>query len=182
MTFDPGTFVAIGANLWSRRHGPPLAGCRAAVRALADAGVTVCCCSRWYRSRPVPPSHQPPYINGVVRVATSLSPAHLLRLLHDIEATFERRRGGRNAARTLDLDLLAYGRLCLTGQGGVVVPHPRLHRRAFVLRPLHDVAPGWRHPRLGTPLAALLRALPPDQAAEPIAQSGLACQRAATDL
>jgi 2-amino-4-hydroxy-6-hydroxymethyldihydropteridine diphosphokinase len=85
--------------------------------------------------------------------------------LHRIEREFGRERGVRNAARTLDLDLLAYGNRVSAPGEEPVLPHPRLHERGFVLYPLRDVVPGWVHPRLGEDEDALLRACrekPPD--------------------
>lgn len=166
--------IGIGANLPSPRLGPPLATCEAALRALAQEGLRVIRRSRWYRSQPVPPSDQPWFINGVAVLALegAPEPLPLLALLHAVEASFGRVRGERDAARVLDLDLLAHGdRLIDPGKEGLVLPHPRLHERAFVLLPLSEVAPGWRHPRLGAPLDELIARLPPGQVAEPLASS-----------
>jgi 2-amino-4-hydroxy-6-hydroxymethyldihydropteridine diphosphokinase len=130
--------------------------------------------SRWYRSAPVPPSDQPWYTNGVARIDTDLGPAALLALMLRVEERFGRRRGGggpRFAARVLDLDLLAYGDRVSGGAGGEagpILPHPRLHERAFVLLPLAEVAPAWRHPASGRSVAELIRALPPGQQVEPL--------------
>lgn len=163
-----GIYIGIGANLPSPRHGPPLATCRAAVAAIADREVTVVQCSRWYRSSPVPPSDQPSFINGVVAVSTALAPPALLALLHRIEAEFGRTRTFPDAARLLDLDLLAYDDRVTDSAAAVALPHPRLHERAFVLRPLAELAPHWRHPATGVVIADLLTALPPGQYVEPL--------------
>lgn len=165
-----GIYIGIGANLPSPRHGPPLATCRAAVAAIAEQGVTVVERSRWYRSLPVPPSDQPPFINGVVAVSTALAPPALLALLHGVEADFGRTRTVRNAARLLDLDLLAYDDRVSDAAAGVALPHPRLHERAFVLRPLAELAPHWRHPVTGVSIGDLVAALPPGQYAEPLSR------------
>ena len=85
----------------------------------------------------------------------------LLETLHRIEAAFGRVRDAVNAPRVLDLDLLAHGDLISTDWP--LLPHPRLHERAFVLRPLADVAPNWRHPRLGLDIPAMLAAIGPEQ-------------------
>ena len=114
--------------------------------------------SRWYWSAPIPPSAQPLFVNGVCALETALPPRQLLAALHVIEARFGRARAQANAARVLDLDLLTYGERILRLADGLVLPHPRLHRRAFVLRPLADIAPGWRHPVLGLPVETLLAA------------------------
>ena len=150
--------LGLGANLPSD-VGPPVATLAAALDALGAEGVRLVRRSRWYRSPPVPPSAQPSYANGVALVETTRQPADLLALLHRIEARFGRVRGEANAARSLDLDLLDYeGRVSIAGETPVL-PHPRLHERAFVLLPLRDVAPDWRHPRLGRTIADLLTAI-----------------------
>ena len=89
-------------------------------------------------------------------------------MLHAVEADFGRVRGERNAARVLDLDLLAYGEWVSTPEAGVELPHPRMHERAFVLKPLAELAPDWRHPILGNSIVQLLGMLPPGQIAEPM--------------
>jgi 2-amino-4-hydroxy-6-hydroxymethyldihydropteridine diphosphokinase len=160
-------FIGIGSNLPSRA-GPPRATAEAAVEAMARARLGVKRRSRWYESAPVPISDQPWFVNGVVEVETDLPPAALLAVLHRIEAAFGRTRTAANAARTLDLDLLDYHGRTNDGEDGVILPHPRLHERAFVLLPLEELAPGWRHPRTGRPIAALIAALPPDTVARPI--------------
>lgn len=161
-------FVGVGGNLPSPRYGPPMATCSAAVDALAASGVHVARRSRWYRTLAVPRSGQPPYVNGVIRVETTKNPADLLFLLHAIEADFGRERGERNAARVLDLDLLAYGERVSSPEANVELPHPRMHQRAFVLKPLAELAPDWRHPVLGGSVVQLLAMLPPGQIAEPM--------------
>ena len=182
MSQDADIFIGIGANLASARHGPPLDTCRAALPAMEAAGIRIIACARWYQSRPVPPSDQPPYINGVVRVATDLAPRPLLDALHAVEAAFGRVRRERNAARVLDLDLLAYGDRVADDPEGPILPHPRMHERAFVLRPLAELAPDWRHPRLGVEISDLLRALPADAEATPVAAGGSPCAASGENL
>ena len=118
---------------------------------------------------PVPMSDQPWYVNGVAEIETNLGPAALLALLHETEASFGRMRRVRNEARPLDLDLLAYGDRVLTEEPRPLIPHPRLHERAFVLLPLAEIAPDWRHPGLGESLQALIERLPQDQITRPLA-------------
>lgn len=154
-------FVALGANLPSPIHGDPRATLEAALGALGQAGLTVAARSAWYETAPVPVSDQPWYVNGVAAIETALGPVALLETLHRIEAAFGRVRDAVNAPRVLDLDLLAHGDLISTGWP--LLPHPRLHERAFVLRPLADVAPDWRHPRLGLDIPAMLAAVGPEQ-------------------
>lgn len=161
-------FVGIGANLSSPVYGLPLATCTAAIDALEAEGLIVSRRSRWYASAPVPASDQPDFVNGVVEVETTMAPDALLRVLHEVERAFGRRRGVRNAARVLDLDLLAYYDLATTPGSVPEVPHPRMHQRLFVLQPLADLAPGWRHPRLKRSAADLLAALAPGQMVRPL--------------
>lgn len=160
--------IGLGANLPSPA-GTPAKTLEAALAALGEAGVKVVARSRFYSSAPLPPSGQPFFVNAVAALATALDPAAILALLHRIEAEFGRVRGAVNAARTLDLDLLDYdGRILAGSNGAPVLPHPRLHERAFVLLPLAEIAPDWRHPVLGKSVAALIAALPPGQKADPL--------------
>jgi 2-amino-4-hydroxy-6-hydroxymethyldihydropteridine diphosphokinase len=94
----------------------------------------------------------------VVRCVTELSPDVLLDSLHTIETRNGRERSVPNAARTLDLDLIAFDNLCQQSER-LVLPHPRAHERAFVLLPLNDVMPDWLHPRSGENMQALLKAV-----------------------
>lgn len=158
--------IGIGSNLADARLGGPRDVCEAALRRLARGGAGIVARSRWYRTAPVPVSDQPWFVNAVVAVATPLDPAGLLQELHRIESEFGRVRKIRNEARVLDLDLLAYGDLVRNGPAGPELPHPRLHERAFVLLPLRDVAPDWRHPATGEALEALIARLPSGQTAE----------------
>ncbi|HWG81142.1 MAG TPA: 2-amino-4-hydroxy-6-hydroxymethyldihydropteridine diphosphokinase [Stellaceae bacterium] len=162
--------LGLGANLPSASHGKPQATLAAALAALAAEGVAVERRSPWYRSAPVPAAeNQPWYVNGVAEVKTALAPEALLALLHRVEQRFGRVRRQRNEPRVLDLDLLDYDGLVQPGDGAVL-PHPRLHERAFVLLPLRDVAPGWRHPSLGRGVDELIAALPPGQRVERLAE------------
>jgi 2-amino-4-hydroxy-6-hydroxymethyldihydropteridine diphosphokinase len=161
--------IGVGSNLPSPEFGPPRATCEAALAALSRGGLRIVQRSRWFESAPVPPSDQPWFVNGVVVAETSLAPGELLALLHETERCFGRQRREVNAARILDLDLIAYGDVVRT-DAPPLLPHPRLHERAFVLLPLADVAPDWRHPADGRPLTAMIRALPSEQLIRPLAE------------
>ena len=122
--------------------------------------------SPWYRTAPVPASDQPWYVNAVAEVASDLPADALLAQLHAVEAAFGRARTVPNAARPIDLDLLDFqGEVAPGGPGRATLPHPRMTDRAFVLLPLADLAPEWRHPVSGLSIRALIEALPADQVA-----------------
>ena len=160
-------FIGAGANLSHPIHGAPRQALEAAFVELGRRGVSVIRVSPWYRTAPVPASDQPWYVNAVAEVVTKLAPDQLLAVLHEVEDAFGRVRTVANAARMIDLDLLDYrGKTAAGGPGLAILPHPRMAARAFVLRPLADLAPAWRHPVSGTPIQALLAALPADQTIE----------------
>ena len=154
--------IGIGSNLAASGYPSPLATAGASLVRLPDAGIRVRRRSRWYVSEPVPRSDQPWYVNAVAAVETALAPAALLDALLALEAGFGRRRGAPNAARTLDLDLLDYDGTQCVGER-LVLPHPRLHERRFVLAPLAEIAPEWRHPRSTKTASELLASLPPGE-------------------
>lgn len=142
-------FVALGANLGDARAA--LAAAFAALAALP--GTRLRAASSLYRTAPID-SNGPDYLNAVVMLDTCLAPHALLRELHRIEGAHGRERPYRNAPRTLDLDLLLYGARRIATKA-LTVPHPRMHERAFVLRPLAELAPRLVVPGLG-PIADLL--------------------------
>ena len=156
--------VGIGGNLSSPVHGTPLDVCRAAIDAVASwPGIVIVGQSRWYESAPVPPSDQGWYVNGVAVLDTDLPSSSLMQVLHEIETDFGRKRRVQNEARVIDLDLLAHGRNVAPPPAWPVLPHPRLATRAFVLLPLFEVLPDWRHPESGATLDAMIADLPTDQ-------------------
>ncbi len=160
--------IGVGGNLPGPNGETPLETCRWAVKRLVTIpNLRLSALSSWYITEPMPPSGQPPYVNAVVRLEVEEGlkepgPAAMLRKLQAIEAEAGRVRGVPNAARTLDLDLIAIGDGGQTVRSGPdpVLPHPRAHLRAFVLVPLLDVAPEWVHPVVGLGVAELLRGLP----------------------
>jgi 2-amino-4-hydroxy-6-hydroxymethyldihydropteridine diphosphokinase len=154
--------IGIGSNLAAGGYASPLDTGRAALDALAAPHLHPVGCSPWYESAPVPASDQPWFANAVTLVETEREPEFVLDWLLSVEERFGRVRGERNAARTLDLDLVDYDGL-IVETPRLVLPHPRMHERRFVLAPLCDLAPGWRHPILGVTAAALLAGLPPGQ-------------------
>lgn len=160
--------VGLGSNLATGQFESSEDILEDAINSLKNIGITVVGRSAWFRSAPVPLSDQPWFVNGVISVSTDRSPGDLLQDLHAIENEYGRIRTQRNESRTLDLDLLAYDDQVLEEPGGLVVPHPRIAERAFVLLPLAELAPQWRHPVTGRTAAEMLEDLPPGQAVERI--------------
>jgi len=140
-------YVALGSNLAHPRRQIA----KALARLRATNGVRVLAVSPNYVTAPIGGDPQPDYVNAVAMLSTSLAPRALLERLHAIERRHHRRRdpaAPRNAPRTLDLDLLLYGARRIRQQR-LTVPHPRMHERAFVLKPLIDIAPAATIPGRG---------------------------------
>jgi 2-amino-4-hydroxy-6-hydroxymethyldihydropteridine diphosphokinase len=155
--------VALGANLPSVRYGAPRETLEAGLDMLDRHGVRVLEQAAWYESAPVPAGDQPWFLNTVVRVASAHPPGALLTRLHAVEAELGRVRSVPNAPRAADFDLLDVDGQVTGEDAWPKLPHPRMHARAFVLMPLADLAPDWRHPVLGRSAAALLAEIGPDQ-------------------
>jgi len=157
--------IGIGGNLASAQFGPPLDTLAAAMVALEAEGIQIATRSAWYRTEPVPRSDQPWFVNAVASLTTGLTALDLLAVLQKVEGHFGRVRSRKNAARVLDLDLLDYqGQVTQTPL--LVLPHPRLHQRRFVLVPLAEIAPDWRHPLSGLTAEQLLLRLAAKQPVE----------------
>lgn len=138
--------VALGANR-PGRHASVEAGLEAALARFSAVGLTVVKRSGWWRSAAWPDATDPPFLNGVAIVQTPLAPEAVMEVLHALEAEAGRTRGAPNAPRPLDLDLIAHGRRLQ--EGPPRLPHPRAHNRRFVMGPLAQIAPDWRHPSSG---------------------------------
>jgi 2-amino-4-hydroxy-6-hydroxymethyldihydropteridine diphosphokinase len=155
--------IEIGANIPGPDGTAPFDTCRAAVPLIcAIPGLSFVALSGWYRTEAVPHGMGPDYCNGMVRLAGEIDPVFLLAQLHAIEDRFGRARPFRNAPRSLDLDIIDLNGMIQTAPDPIL-PHPRSHLRVFVLRPLLDVAPGWRNPVFRTSVTTLLAGLPPQR-------------------
>ena len=141
---DRMTVIALGSNL-PGPYGSSEALLEAALAALPDLGIIVRDRSSWWRSAAWPDPTRPEYLNGVALVEADTVPRLLLEQLMGLERAFGRPRDRINADRTLDLDLVACGRTRLD-EPGLVLPHPRAAERRFVMGPLAEIAPTWRHP------------------------------------
>jgi 2-amino-4-hydroxy-6-hydroxymethyldihydropteridine diphosphokinase len=162
---DEAIILAVGGNLAG--DYPSLeALLEAALSAFLCAGIRVVRRSGWWRSAAWPDPRAPAYLNGVAIVETELSPEALLAHLLAIEASFGRVRSQPNAPRTLDIDLIAYGRSVID-EPGLAIPHPRAHERRFVMGPLAQIAPDWTHPVLDETAAELAATATVGRDAEP---------------
>jgi len=168
----------LGGNLTSH-IGDPVVTLKSALLTLGDVNLTVKKVSRFFRTPCFPAGAGPDFVNAAALVESDLSAPEILARLHEVEATFGRERKSRWAGRTLDIDLIggeevilpdretyeAWRDLPLEDQmkqapDQLILPHPRLQDRAFVLVPLNDVAPDWIHPILGRSVAEMLSDLP----------------------
>ncbi|RJR50574.1 MAG: 2-amino-4-hydroxy-6-hydroxymethyldihydropteridine diphosphokinase [Desulfobacteraceae bacterium] len=148
-------YIGIGSNIGDR-----LKNCaRAAEEIAAIPGIRAGNCSEWFLTRPVGVEGQEWYMNGALEVKTDVPPRRLLDQLLEVEKGMGRVRTERRGPRIIDLDLLLFGNEVIREQG-LFVPHPLLHLRRFVLVPLVQLAPEFRHPILGKNMAELLRELP----------------------
>jgi 2-amino-4-hydroxy-6-hydroxymethyldihydropteridine diphosphokinase len=161
------SIIALGANL-PGRFASPADSLEAALSAVAGDGARLIARSRLYRSPAWPDPADPEFVNAAGLFETTLSPSALLIGLHGIEAAFGRTRLRPNAPRPLDLDIVDYAGLVSAPGETPVLPHPRLHERAFVLLPMAEIVPDWRHPVTGRSIGDLIASLPDRAAATPL--------------
>ena len=155
MNLDETVIVALGGNL-PGEFGSPRNLLEAALSRFAQAGLPVVSRSSWWKSAAWPDPTGNEYRNAVVLVETQQTPEETIRTLFSIEDAFGRHRSRKNAPRTLDLDLIAYGRRQLQTPD-LILPHPRAAERLFVMGPLAELVPAWRHPVSGLTALELAR-------------------------
>ena len=151
-------FIGIGSNLKSETYGPPISNCEAAFEQISQNRVDILRQSSWYETVPIPASTQQNFVNGVVAVKTNLDSSQLLDVLLAIEIEMGRQRLEPNAARIIDLDLLSFNAKIIDSDR-LTLPHPRLTERAFVVQPIAEIAPDWRHPISGLLITEILAGL-----------------------
>ena len=149
--------IAIGSNLISKIYGDPYQNCLQALEFIKKK-FKIEKISKFYKTEPVPKSNQPWYVNGVISIETKYSPNDILNILMNIEKKFLRVRNVRNEPRVIDLDLLTYKRVILN-EPDLIIPHPRMHLRKFVIQPICDIDESWVHPVLNLSAQKLLKSL-----------------------
>lgn len=151
-------YIGIGSNLNGKNNETPLQNCKKALVELKKE-VNICKISSWYKSEPIPVSNQPWFINGVIEISTNKSSLDLLEFILSIEKVFGRVREKKNEARILDLDIIDYKKKILYIKNKLIIPHPRMHERSFVLQPLSELNPKWIHPIKKKGIKELIRNL-----------------------
>ena len=151
-------YIGIGSNLNGKNNETPLQNCKKALVELKKE-VNICKISSWYKSEPIPVSNQPWFINGVIEISTNKSSLDLLEFILNIEEFFGRLREKKNEARILDLDIIDYKKKILYIKNKLIIPHPRMHERSFVLQPLSELNPKWIHPIKKKGIKELIRNL-----------------------
>ncbi len=174
----PIALIAAGGNISSPR-GDPLQAIVGAIKILSAPPLSLRAVSRFYATPCFPAGAGPDYVNGAFSLETELTSGQILQTLHGVEQEYSRNRLNRWGTRTLDLDLIALGDQVLPEAqtlrfwmdlpahqqtqrtpDRLLLPHPRMQDRAFVLAPLMDIAPKWRHPLSGQTVAQMWAALP----------------------
>lgn len=155
--------IAVGSNLSGVWSDTPYGMCQEAVHRLSKELQCSVKQSSWYQTSPIPASSQPFYINGVISIQKTIKALRLLELLNLMEKEAGRARQQINEARPLDLDILDVNGEIINDSPRLIVPHPRLHLRGFVLYPLRDIDPQWRHPISHKSVDELIAELPENQ-------------------
>ena len=139
--------IGIGGNIKSNDGSHPVIVAKKAINLLKNYSIEITDQSSWYETEPIPKSDQPNFFNCVVFANTKLNELDVLNSLHLIEHEFGRIRKKVNESRVIDLDLIDYSNKILTNEE-ITIPHPRAHKRRFVMEPLAELNPNWVHPIL----------------------------------
>jgi len=150
--------ISIGGNIKSKDGSHPIHVAKKAINCLENYSIQVTNQSSWYETEPIPKSDQPNYFNCVVFAKTTLNELNVLNSLHDIENIFGRRRIAVNEDRVIDLDLIDYSNKILENKD-IIIPHPRAHKRRFVMEPLAELDKNWVHPILNKNVSEILKKL-----------------------
>ena len=150
--------IGIGGNIYSEDGDHPIQVAIKAINYLRDYSIKVTYQSSWYESQPIPKSDQPNFFNCIVFANTLLNELDVLKSLHKIEHKLGRRRKVVNEPRVIDLDLIDYSNKILKNNQ-IIIPHPRAHKRRFVMEPLAELDPNWVHPTLKRDVCTILKKL-----------------------
>ena len=148
--------IGVGGNIKSDEGSHPIHVAMKAINSLENYSIQVIEQSSWYESEPIPKSNQPNFFNCIVFANTILNELDVLKVLHKIEHTLGRRRKKVNEPRVIDLDLIDYSNKILSNEE-IIIPHPRAHKRRFVMEPLAELDPNWVHPILKTDVSKILK-------------------------
>ncbi len=147
--------IGLGSNLISNIGSKPQKNCKLALEKMREVDIFPIKVSSFFESAPLPVSTQPWFVNLAVSVKTDLTPHKLLNTLLSIESDMGRKREGKNEPRVIDLDILVFNNIIIKTEN-LVLPHPRIIDRAFVLYPIQELNPSWEHPVSGESIANLI--------------------------
>ena len=150
--------IGIGGNIKTENGTHPIKVAMKAISLLKDYSIKVTEQSSWYETEPIPKSDQPNFFNCIIFANTILNELDVLKSLHEIEHKLGRKRKEVNEARIIDLDLIAYSNKVLSNKE-IIVPHPRAHKRRFVMEPLAELDENWVHPVLKISIKKILKKL-----------------------
>ena len=149
-------YLAIGSNLGDRKYN-----IEKVKFDLKKNCIQILKCSNDYESDSWPDPTKPKFINIIIKIKTKLSPLNLLKICHSIESSLGRKRSKKNAPRTCDIDIIDYNQEILNKKSSkLVLPHPRMSKRNFVLLPLFEVDKSWKHPKFMINIVNLINSLP----------------------
>jgi len=150
--------ISIGGNIKSEDGDHPIKVAMKAITRLKDYSINITNQSSWYETEPIPKSEQPNFFNCIVFANTVLKELDVLKSLHEIEFKLGRRRKVVNEARIIDLDLIDYSNKIFRNKN-IIIPHPRAHKRRFVMEPLAELDKNWIHPILKININEILKNL-----------------------